>query len=92
MIQTITTHGVVRVPLGTTIDGEDIRVTYVMPPAEITIDGPADVIISSREALESCTLEDLHEIQAHLSVITAAGTTQGLIKAIRRHVQEQGGQ
>ncbi len=91
---TTTTHGVVRVMADgpVTIDGTETTVTYVIPPREITIEGPEDMVVTYCDPIEWCSLRELHEIRAHLSVSTAAKTAQGLVKAIRRHVKEQVGQ
>ncbi len=90
MIQTIVTHGVIRVAGdGVTIDGRSGNVAFVIPPREVVIEGPDDMVIEGYGPLDGCTLAELREIRDALGVDTSARTGKGLRAAITKHVCDE---
>ena len=85
--KTIVTHGVIRVTgTGVAIDGRAGNVAFVIPPREVVIEGPDDMVIESYGPLADCTLAELQDIRDSLGVATSSRTVRGLRSAVTKHV------
>jgi len=88
--KTIVTHGVIRVAGdGVTIDGRPGNVAFVIPPREVVIEGPDDMVIDGYGPLDDCTTAELREIRDVLGVDTTARTDTDLRSAVTAYVCAQ---
>ena len=79
----IVVHGVIRLAEGYTINGQDVRTAFVVPPALVDIQ-PDDSGIRAYIDLEDCSVEELKQIKGYLGISSSARTEKGLISAIHR--------